>query len=381
MASTHLLDPRTSWGARFLLAGLVVLLLGTALTEQQRRSPPEAPKHADPATAASATPPGVPSTKALLETADRGADDGLDPATLSLQPLLSKQQAEGFTFVLDGKFGGSALVAGGEGAVFVMEKDAHFALVKAAVGAAPVVLALRQSAINSVSVDGETVYFAEGPRVLSVPLAGGPVTVRARFARGVVNSLAAKHDVVVATLLPKDVDPFSTDPSGAVVKVEADGTVAVVAGEQVRPRDLTTDGVSAWWLAGYPAGLSRGTLDGQAQAQLAPRADGPLVLDGDDVVFRFPERSSPELRRVKRTGGGLATIVHGDFDQVAVEGGLARVTSVGIGARLSQVPTAGGELKDVLPFKGTARGLAVSGGHTWFLVSDDAGRTTLEVGP
>ncbi len=370
----------TSGPMRILIAGLVLIALGIGLSEYQRRheeapAPGAAKKKKNPPVAN--TPP---STKALIETAAPAADEPGDTAALTaaLASLQSDAKVDGLTTVLSGAFTARDVVTGSTFAVAVVGVGGQSGLVRIAAGEPVKALVARKNAITALAVDGATVWWAEGQRVFSVD-AEGKVAVKTQFATASVLGLAAKNGTVVAALVPKDGDPFSTDPTGALVKLNPDGTAALVVGEQVRPHDVLIEGSDAFFVAGYPSALVRASLDGSFSAQIAERADGPLAFDGEGLVHRFPQTGAPEVRRVARAGGSQVTLARGDVDWLTAAGGVTRYTTVGIGARVYEVKP-DEAAKEVVAFKGVAKGLALAGpDHLVLVATTDDGTTSIRV--
>lgn len=359
---------------RFLIAGLVLMALGIGFTEYSRRHPSEA---GEPAAkkAAPKPPPGPPPTmKALLETQPPGPDTpaAREPFEKDLAGMQRAAVADGFTTIFQGPVRMRELHAGDGFAVLVLDKGGGSALVRVSKAEAPKLLAARSLRIGAVALDGATVLWAEDGKLLSMP-SDGSAEPRARveLPKAAFVSLAARDGVVAAAIGPRDGDPFSTDPSGAVVKVGADGAVTLVAPDVVRPHEVVLDKDEVFWIGGYPSGLYRAALDGSFSARIGERADGPLALDGDGVVHRLPVSSGSELRRIARAGGSSVSLAHIDAALVAAAGGTVYFTASGIGARLYSVK-AGEEPKDVLALKSEAQGLAAVGGTLW-LLADDGG--------
>ena len=199
------------------------------------------------------------------------------------------------------------------------------------------------------------------------------------FVRALVTSVAAHGSKVVVSLVPKDGDPFSADPNGAVAVVE-DGEVKLIALEQIRPREVMFDGRDdAFFVAGYPSGLTRAALDGSFTARIAERADGPITLEPDGITWRSPQASSPELKRGARSGGAVKTVARVDVEWLAVQNGVARYTSAGIAPRLYEARAGDENTVELAPIKGLAKGLAWVGEKTWLLTADEEGVSTLQV--
>ena len=365
---------------RFLLAGLACLALGIGLTEYMRRHPaPTSTSTPEPETLPSGKKkPSYPKAVAtLLETEAAGTD--APTASPELAELLSVPQGAavaGFSPIAGGTFIARELKGGFGAALFVIDAKGKSGLVRAGQGEAPKLLFSRDS-IGALAVDGSTVFFSEGGMVGSTHARGGePVAVRARFKNAVATSLASSGDLVVVTLMPKDVDPLSTDPVGAVAAIGSDGEVTLIAQEQVRPRAASTDGKDAFWIAGFPSGLWRGGLDGAFSSQLSDKAEDPIALDGDGVFFRSPLGTGAELRRVGRAGGNMQTLATADVGFLVASSGLVRFATRGAGPKMMEV-TSGAEPTEVMSIAGSARGLALGGTTLFLLTGGDDGKSLL----
>lgn len=368
---------------RYVIAGLVLIAAGIAFTEYARRNPGS--------TEASGTQkkgPRVPTTpptmKALIEAqpGEPVAAESTEAAQAEVAALVPETAAseQGFEVLLRGAFSARELRGGAGGsAVFVYEKGGRQALVRVGPGQAPKVLAVRKDVITAVAADGPTLLWAEGSRAFSMALEGGPITQVVRLDKALITSLAAKGGLVLAALIPRDLDPFSTDPSGAVVRLEG-GAATLVAGEQIRPHDVLTDGKDVFFVAGYPSGLVRAALDGSFSSRIAERADGPLALDGEGIVYRYPLTSAPEVRRSALAGGSTRSLAHFDADWLTAAAGVTRFTTVGIGARLYEV-SGGGEPAELLTLAGAAKGLTTGGSTLFLATADDRGETLLQARP
>lgn len=176
--------------------------------------------------------------------------------------------------------------------------------------------------------------------------------------------------------MPKGVDPLSTDAVGAVISIDSDGHVSLIAQEQVRPRAAQTDGKGAYWISGFPAGLWRGALDGAFSSQLSEAAEEPIALDGDAVYFRAPLGSGVEIKRVGRAGGNMQTVATADVNGLVVSSGLVRFTTSGAAPKLMEVTT-GAEPTELLSLTGSARGLALGGTTLFVLTVGDDGVAVL----
>jgi hypothetical protein len=365
---------------RFLIAGVACLALGISLTEYLRRHPSKA----DDTATTETTPTGKKRPKLpravaeLLETEAAGTD--APAASAELGALLSvpeRAPVAGFKPIAAGAFQARELRGGFGAALFVIDANGQSGLVRATPGEAPRLLFSRPEPIGALSVDGSTVFFSAGGLIGSTHARGAePVTVRARFKRAVVTSLASAGDTVVATLMPKGLDPLSTDAVGAVVSIDSAGEVTLIAQDQVRPRAAHTDGKDAYWVSGVPSGLWRGALDGAYSSQLSDTAEEPVSLDGDGVYFRAAPGTGPELRRVGRAGGKLATLATADVNQLVASSGLVRFTTAGANPKLFEV-TAGAEPTELMGLAGRAQGLALGGTTLFLLTATDDGRAEL----
>lgn len=364
---------------RFLAAGAALIVLAIALTEYTRRHPHAAEDKGASGTDTSGPkkPSLPPKLKALFETTAPGADTpGSADAFSGLLTASDAKPVNGFATIAGGAFASRELRGGFGWAVFVIDHDKRSAIVRAEPDKPAKVLAARTGRVSSLWVDGSTVFFAEGGGVFSLSARGDePVRVRARFANATVTSLASVGDSVLVSLMPKDADPLETDAVGAVAKVDSDGSVSLIASDQVRPRDLVTDGKEAFWISGYPSGLWRGAVDGSFASRIAERADGPVGIDGDALVFRNPEQPAPEVRRMSRAGGNAATIVSAEAEWLVVSSGLVRYTTPGLGQKLYEV-TAGAQPTELLALPGAAKGVAIGGTSLFVLISGD-GSTAL----
>lgn len=366
---------------RTLIAGLLLVLLGIAGAEYLRRHPETAEaKKAEPDSPGQAAALKAAPTVTQLTTSDETAGaPNVDSKPIDdlLASTAVLKAADGSTSVLSGHFKMRELHTGPDFGVVVLEKDKSFALVRVSKAAPAKVLATRSEPIAAVAVDGDSVVWGEAGFVLSTPANGGAIKTLAHFSAGTVLGVAAFKGTVLVALNPRDADPFSTDAVGAIVRVGA-GAPVVVAKEQVRPHDLLVDGSEGFWVAGYPAWLNRGSLDGSFSAKIAERADGPLAFDGDLLVHRYPQSTGPEVRRMARAGGSVQTLARADVDWLTAGGGSVAYTTSGLGPRLYEVK-AGGEPVERVAFKGVAKGLAKNADGLWLMVTDDEGVTTISV--
>jgi hypothetical protein len=369
---------------RFLVAGLVLIVLGIGLTEYTRRHPSEEKKSgAKGAKKVKNAPSAPPTMQALVETAAPAPDAAAPKDSFDLQALVTStgDATAGFTPVLRGTVKARELRATSDGVVLVLEKGGSTALVAVPAGGSPSVLTVRSGNVSAVTFDpkDKLVVWGEGGLVKAVPVGGGEVKTLASFVRALVTSVGAYGSKVVVSLVPKDGDPFSADPNGAVALVDGDD-VKLIALEQIRPREVVFDGKDdAFFVAGYPSGLTRAALDGSFTARIAERADGPIALESDGITWRSPQASSPELKRGARSGGAVKTVARVDVEWLAVQGGVARYTTAGIAPRLYEAKVGEDSAAELAAIKGVAKGLAWVGEKTWLLSADEDGVSTLQV--
>ena len=366
---------------RFLLAGLACLVLGIGLTEYMRRRPAtEGSSTTEPETLPNGKkkPSYSKAVAALLETDAAGTDAPVTSPELSaLLTTPEASPAAGFSAIAGGTFAARELRGGFGAALFVIDANGKSGLVRASQGEPPKLLFARNGPLGALAVDGSTVFFSEGGMVGSTHARGGePVAVRARFKNATVTSLASSGDLVVVTLMPRGVDPLSTDPIGVVAAISSEGEVTLIADDQIRPRAALTDGKDAFWVAGFPSGLWKGGLDGSFASKLTDKAEEPIALDGDGVFFRSPQGTGPELRRVGRAGGNMQTLATADVGFLVASSGLVRFATIGAGPKLMEV-TSGAEPTEVMPITGSPRGLALGGTTLFLLTTGDDGKSLL----
>ncbi len=369
---------------RFLVVGLVLIAVGIGVTEWNRRHPSEKKEGKDAAKKVKNAPVAPPTMQGLIATVTPEPDSAgsSDTFTTDLTTMLttSGEAVPGFAPVLRGVVKARELRATSEGVVLLLEKGGSAAVVRWPSGGTPTVLSVRTKPVSTLWVDGagKRIVWGEAGMVKSIGLEGGEVKTLVAFERALVTSVAASGDRVVASLVPRDGDPFSAEPNGAVVSIEK-SEPKLIAVEQVRPREVLYDGKDeAFFVAGYPSGLTRAALDGSFTARIADRADGPVALEADGLVYRFPQSSSPELRRGARAGGAVKTLARVDVEWLAVRNGVVRYTTTGIAPRLYETKV-DSEETELAAMKGAVKGLAWAGDKTWLLTVDDAGLTTLQV--
>jgi hypothetical protein len=347
---------------RFLLAGLVMLGLSVGLAEYDRRHPPASPvtPTADPA----ARPELAAGVKALLATTPSAADAPAPAASAqAVQAQLKTTDAKvgAFSTVTEGPFQARELRGGFGAVLFVVDGETGSAIVRAVAGEGAKVVAARSQRITSMQVDGSTVFFAEGGRVLSMSARGdeAPV-VRVSFTSARITSLAPVGDTVYVTLMPN-----GPEPEGVVAKVESNGTVSLIASEQVKPHDVLADGKDVFWLAGATSSLFRAPADGSFTSRVLEGADAPLALDGDALVARVGDT----LSRVSRAGGAPLALAPVRVDALAVSSGLTRYASNGAVYEV----TAGAAPTELFKASGTPVGVALGGMSLYVLVSTGSG--------
>jgi hypothetical protein len=356
---------------RLALAGLMIVGLGIGLAEWARRNPATASEAAADAGSVSEGPSAE--AVSTLTTPMPALPPG--PEVASFEALV--QPAEVAKGVTTQKLAMGVKVrelrGAGERVAFIAEKEKTHLVMVASKGSLQA-WAARTEPIATLTLNDERVVWAEGGRIVSAQAPGLAETV-AFFAQGQVMSLALDGRAVVAALVPAGADPFGTDPTGTVVRVEGT-TVTVLAKGLVRPRDVIVYGKDAFFVAGYPAGLTRAALDGAFTSRIAERADGPLAFDGTGIVHRFPDAQAPEVRRVPRAGGSAITLSRADADWVAAGDGRIAYTTAGLSPRtftlkLGEAPV------ELLAFDGATRGLAMQSERIWVLATDAEGRASV----
>jgi hypothetical protein len=359
---------------RFLVAGLVLILIGLTLTEYTRRNgAPSSEASGDDGKPDVKKKPALPPKLAkLLEVGSPDLNDGSAPADATAA-LLARLKTEGpavggFSPVLSGDFHPRQLRASGFGyAVLAVDVGDGTALVRVEAGSPPKVLATRARRLTALALDGSALFFAEGGRLFATSARGETPVPRLTFPNGVVTSLAASGDDLVATVMPAGALD-SDGPEGAVVRLDAAGELTVLAADQVRPRAVVTDGKEAFWVA---EGVWRAGLDGSFSSRLAEDAKEPLALDGDALVVA----AKGELRRMSRAGGKQQVLAPASVAALVTSSGLVRYATDEVPARLFEV-TAGAEPTLVTPLAGPVSAMAL-GGTTLFVLSTDAAGASL----
>ena len=347
---------------RFLVAGVVLVLLAIGLSEYSRRHP----THSD-----ASSPAAAPVRPALLDTAPAPAEAPAPSEMLAklLEAPGDATAQSGFAPVVTGRFSARELKGGFSAVLLVLDEKGSSAIVRAAAGEGAKVVAARAHRITSLEVDGSTVFFAEGSTVLSMSARGEEAPLaRVHFKRAVVTSLAPVGDSVFLTLMPAETDLLSEKPVGAVVKVGSDGEPQLIAAEQVRPSNVVADGKDVYWVSGAPSALWRAPVDGSFSSRVAEEAQGPLALDTDGVVFRA---SGGELKRIARAGGAPSLLAGETPESFIVSSGLVRFIT-----RKALFEVVGGTPPtELFAPQGTPRGVALAGTTLYVLVSQDSGST------
>lgn len=361
-----------------VVAGLVCIVLGVLGSEWSRRHPPEKP-------APVVVPPPTPLTPEELTSTERLPDlpadaDGVTASTAELG-VLARAAAlpedfgvPGATAVLGASLALRNVTAHANALYFVLEEGKQGTaqtLVRVTTAEPPVALAVHRPQVGAIAAAGTRLYWAEGGALFSVDATkGGAAQGLIRFPRARVTSIGVGGDVLIATLVPKDHDPFSSDPVGAVVSIALkDGKVTLLAKEQVRPAEGGTDGHVAVWIAGYPADLWSATLPAEAPKRLSTRADGPVLIEDGFITFRHPVVGAPELLRLA-TGAGERVLAKGEIDRVAQSWGDVWFSIAGT---VSHVDKFGENERVVAKLPHPVLELAVSDDTLYAVTRQDAG--------
>lgn len=312
-----------------LVSGVACIVLGIAGSEWSRRHPAEKP-------APVVVPPHVKATASELAVTEPLADVPADAEALRI----STAELTGFARdaklpedfgVPDAKavLGGSLFARNatphGNAVFFISEEGKQGTkqtLLRVTADELPKALAVHRPGVAAIAVDGTRLYWAEGGSLFSTDsTVGGTAKAIARFPRARVTSFGVAGEVLIAALVPSDLDPFSSEPAGALVSVSlVNGTVKVLAAEQVRPGDVHTDGARVVWIAGYPADLMEVTLPGSEPRVASTRADGPVLLEEGAITFRHPLVGAPELLLLAADGASQV-LAKGEIDRVTQLGG------------------------------------------------------------
>ncbi len=334
---------------RFLVVGVILLALGIGASEYLRRNP-SPDNDTSTASKTEATAAGN-----LLETAavDQGPGRAGDAALFG-QGLVSSS-GSGQTVFASG-VSVRAVAQHRAGPLLLLERNRQFALATIDDSAAVQVLSVRKESVGALAADNDTVYWAEGGVVLTIRLGSNEAKPLVRFSKATVSAISAQAGTLVVALRPTNADPFATEANGALVSIDASLKVKLVAGEQSRAHDVVIDQGEVFWVAGYPAALNRSPLDGSFTARIAERADSPIAVSGDTVIFRYPEGSVPELRRVAKAGGNAETLDAVDVEAVSVHAAKTAYASAGSNARVSVLEGSAAP-KSVAAVDGAVKGL------------------------
>ena len=312
-----------------LVTGLVCIVLGVAGSEWSRRHPAEKP-------APVVVPPPQALTAAELSVTEPLADVPADAEALRV----SNAELTGFAkdARLPEDFGvprAKAVLAGSlfvrtavphGNALFVLieegKQGVKQTLLRATADELPRALAVHRPGVTAIAADGTRLFWSEGGSVFSTDsTAGGAAKGLVRFPKARITSFGVSQDVLVAALVPKELDPFSSEPVGAIVSVSLqDGRVKVLATKQVRPAEAHVEKNTAMWIAGYPADLWKVDLAQGEPAISSTRADGPLLIDNGSIIFRHTVVGSPELVKLAPDGSSLV-LAKGEIDRATQLGG------------------------------------------------------------
>ncbi len=312
-----------------IVAGLVCIVLGVLGSEWARRNPPEKPAPVEAKPEAPLTPEELTSTERLPDL--KADTDGIAASNTELATragattLPDDYEVPDAKPVIQAAFTLRNAAAHGNAAYAVLEEGkqgAHQTLVRVSADGPPKALAVHRPQVGALTLHAARLYWAEGGSVFHLDAnVGGVAKGVVRFPRARVTSLGVHGDVLIATLVPRDHDPFSSDPVGAVVSVALkDGTVKLLAKEQIRPAEAGTDGTRAVWIAGYPSDLWMAELASAEAKQLTTRADGPVTLQDGFITYRHPVIGAPELIRLQ-VGAGQKVLATGEIDRVATSWG------------------------------------------------------------
>jgi hypothetical protein len=365
-----------------LLAGLGCIVLGIGISEYSRRHPAEKPSQiaeAAKAAATKVTPEELISTESLSDLSPDA--DAVKLANLELLAQSTNLElpedvtVHGAKAVLGGTlFARNAL--GHANTLFLIVEEgkqgAKQTLVRLTANDAPKALAVHRPGITALAAEGSKVYWAEGGNLYAIDAQqGGTAKGVVRFTKARVTSLGVHGQVLVATLVPDALDPFSSDPVGGVVSIAVDnGKVQALATQQIRPSEAGCDGTNAVWVAGYPADLFSANLVTHSQTTLASRVDGPALVHDGAVVFRHPASGDPGLQRVGITGGEPATVAKGDIDRVC---GFGNDLWFSVGGAISHVTAEGNGEKEVAKLAHPVSELAATDDALYALVRQNSG--------
>ncbi|MBS1149457.1 MAG: hypothetical protein H6Q89_1155 [Myxococcaceae bacterium] len=361
-----------------LVTGLVCIVLGVAGSEWSRRHPAEK-------LAPVVLPPPAALTADALAVTEPLADVPADAEQLHV----SNAELTGFArdvklpesfavaeakAVLGGSLFARHATAHGNAVFFISEEGKQGAkqtLVRVTAGDLPRALAVHRPGVGALALDGTRLYWSEGGAIFSTDsTAGGAAKAVVQFPKARITSLGVSGNLLVAALVPKALDPFSSEPVGAIVSVSiSDGRVKVLAGKQVRPAEVRTDGRSAVWIAGYPAELWQAELPGGEPRLLSTRADGPVLLENAFITFRHPVVGSPELVRMGADGTSVV-LAKGEVDRVTQ---LAGDSWFSVGGTVSRVDARGEQTQVVARLPQPVLELAVTDDALYVVTRQEAG--------
>ncbi len=307
----------------FLVAGVVCIVLGVAGSEWARRHPPEKvvaaveppPAALSPTELATTEPlPDLPADEEALRVSNAElsgfAKDALLPADFEVPEAKA---------ILGGPlFARNALPHGN--AMFLVTEEGKQGTKQTLLRVSPEgpkAMAVHRPGVVGIAASGTRLYWAEGGAVYSMDATtGGAAKGVVKFPKARLTSLGVSGEVLVAALVPKDQDLFSSAAEGAIVAVTlSNGRVKVLAGQQVRPTETRTDGKTAAWIAGYPADLWQASVEGGEAKLVSTRADGPVLFEAGALTFRHPIVGAPELLRIEE-GGVSHVLAKGEIDHV-----------------------------------------------------------------
>ncbi len=346
---------------RLIAVGVVLIGLGVFWAEYARRHPMAAES-----TAAAST------TTSLIDTVNAPAHGPIQGERFVAGAFFSHSEGE---VTLHSGVSIKHVLSGPGGAVLSLESKRQFAMVTFRGSETPVVYVQSDQAITASAIHRSTIYFSEGSSVYRVNVGTPGVVIPViQFKGATVSGLSASDKVLIATVTPVNADPFATEATSAVVRIdEANKKASLVAGEQIRPHDIVNDDSEVFWVSGYPAALNRAPIDGSFSARIAERADGPLALRGDEVVFRYPEGTVPEIRSIPRAGGNASTLAQGDAEWLAVSDTGLFYSTAGLKPETYFVPNAG-KPQRLSAFEGAVKGMAAAGPKVDIAYADQAGQ-------
>ncbi len=361
-----------------LLAGVVCIVLGVAGSEWSRRHPHEKPVPI-------LIPLAPPLTAEELSATELLTDEKIDAEGLRVA------NAELTGFARDARlpedFGVSeakAVLAGSlfarnavphGNAVFLISEEGKQgvkqSLLRITASDLPKALVVHRPGIGAIAVEGSRLYWSEGGSIFSTDATlGGEARAVIRFPKGRITSLAVAQKVLIAALVPRPLDPFSSEPVGILVSVSIpDGKVKVLASQQVRPAEAHTDGSSVVWVGGYPADLWKVELPAGEPRLVSTRADGPVLLEDKSVTFRHPVTGAPELVRMG-TDGTSVVLAKGEVERVTQ---LAGEVWFSVGGSVRRVSVQGEHEKAVAQLPHPVLELAVTDDALYAVIRQDSG--------